>query len=51
MYYVQPLLQSFRHWDKDFYAKTEQAMKILEVLRIYIDLTRRGSSHQLSNQQ
>lgn len=45
------LLQSFHHWDKDVYAKTEQAMKILEVLRIYIDITRRDSDHHSQFEQ
>ena len=35
-------LQSFLHWDKDFYAKTDQATKMLEMLRIYIDMTKRN---------
>ena len=40
------LLQNFHHWATEYRAQTHQAREITWLIRLFINMTRRGQIHQ-----
>ena len=39
-------MQNFQDWDEDYYAQTDQAKEIIEILELFIKMTQRGQISQ-----